>query len=181
MVVLHDFGEVSDSMWWGPLLCGVAVSERAGPFVIAVWLSLQSPRGMVFEHVVVTAEWFEIVVVGGAALDPGVTMVDVTVVDRHSASGMDAGRVAGRNASFGGRAGPVSGGSIGDNGPIVGNRVVPGGFCLGGGGLAGDVGDDRAVSGQLTGSVGEFAEGRQIDMEMYTTTGGLSPAGVVAF
>jgi hypothetical protein len=40
---------------------------------------------------------------------------------------------------------------------------------LGGGGFAGDVGDDRAVSGQLTGSVGEFAEGRQIDMEMYTT------------
>ena len=71
MVVLHDFGEVSDSVWWGSLLCGVAVSERAGPFVIAVWLSLQSPRGMVFEHVVVPAEWFEIVVVGGAVLDPG--------------------------------------------------------------------------------------------------------------
>ncbi len=47
----------------------------------------------------------------------------------------------------------------------VGDHIAPFGVMVVGGDLAGDVGDDGPVSGQVAGSVGEPGEGGQVDGE----------------
>jgi hypothetical protein len=81
-------------------LFGVGVVEGAGPFVVAVWLLLQFPGGVVFERVVVAAEGFKVAGVGLSALGPGVAVVKVAVVGWHPASGVDTGGVLGCDFSF---------------------------------------------------------------------------------
>ena len=100
--------------------------EGAGPFVVAVGLALQLPAGVVFEHVVVTPEWFEVVPLGASALSPGVAVVEITVVSGHPAADPDACWVLGFDLSFQRCGGSSSGGITDKNVTVfVGDRIVP--------------------------------------------------------
>ncbi len=79
-------------------------------------------------------------------------MVEVTIDCRHAAPGEDAGAVPGLGAAAQGGGGPTPGGALVEHVSGVGvvDGVAPFGVVGVGGDLAGDVGDDRAVAGELT-------------------------------
>jgi hypothetical protein len=63
--------------------------------VVAVGEFEQLPGCVVADHVVVSAEWPEVVVVGWSALGEGFAVIEVAVVGRLAASGEDTGGVEG--------------------------------------------------------------------------------------
>jgi hypothetical protein len=127
---------------------------------------------------VVSAEWCEFVGPGVAGLGIWFAVVEVTFDCGHPASGGDTGPVSGMDVAFLRGVGASSGGSVvyDHSGVGVGDGVPPFGLLLVLGDLAGDVGDDRSVSGEFSGVVVEFGEGGEINMDVDSAFPG--PVGV---
>ena len=110
------------------------------------------PSVAVSDLMVVAAEGGEVVEAGRSTLGPGGLVVEVAVDGGHSTAREDAGRVAGLDVAGLSDAGTPAGGAVVDHLAVLGDGESPFGllvllFCD----LAGDVGDDRSVSGQFAG------------------------------
>ena len=126
------------------------------------------PAGSVSDLVVVAAERGEVFDIRGSAFFPGDAMVEVAVGGRHPTTGENTGAVAGFDLASLAGIGPAAGDAIGDDlsgfgmcdsPPPFGSLLL---FCD----LAGEVGDDRSVSGEFAGVVGEPGQGFQVDLEV---------------
>ena len=133
------------------------MAEWAGPGVGVVWVAGEFPA-VVFEFVVVAAEWGEVGEAGWSVVGPWVAVVEVGCGGGHAASGEDAVWVGGLGVGFDGCGGSAVEGAGGDGGAVVGDGVGPFAVVVGGDGLSGDFGDDWGGV-ELAGVVGEEAEG----------------------
>ena len=122
--------------------------------------------GLVLEPVVVTAEWCEISDVCGSAFRPREGVVDVALCGGHSAVRENACQVAGFDASLLVGRWPPAGGAVPERvlGIGVGDSDPP--LTGGVGRLAGDVGDDRAPSRNLTRIVSQSHQRLEIDLDV---------------
>ena len=155
-------------MLWRSAAGGVGVAEGAGPLVVAAGEGLVGPSVVVVDVVVVAAEWSEVGDVGGSALGVGGAVVEVAVGGGAAASGEGTGAVSGFDVAALRRGGSPAGGAVGDDlsGVGVGDGVTPFGVVLVVGDLAGDVGDDRSVAGELSGMFNKPGQRVEIDMEV---------------
>jgi hypothetical protein len=128
--------------------------------------------------VVVAAEWCEFVGPGVTGLRIWFAVIEITVGCGHPASGGDTGPVSGMDVALLAGFGSSSGGSVVDDhsGVGVGDGVPPFGLLLVFGDLAGDVGDDWSVSGEVSGVVVEFGEGGEVNADVDGAF--LGPVGV---
>ncbi len=117
--------------------------------VVAVGEGLVGPVGVVSGLVVVAAEGCEVVGGGGSAVGPGLAVVEVAFGGGDATAGEDAVGVASFDLAALEVGGPSSGYTVvdGHTAVTIGQGPAPFGsglvFCD----LAGDVGDDRPISG----------------------------------
>jgi hypothetical protein len=107
------------------------------------------PSGLVADPMIVTAKGDEIVDAGGSTFGPGDPMVEVTGGGGHPTAGEDTGGVGGLHLSaLTPRWPPPRGPMVdGETGHRIGESPAPFRALLPFGDLAGDVGDDRPISG----------------------------------
>ncbi len=148
---------------------GIGVAEWAGPYVVAVGGSAVDPAGQVADVVVVGAAWGVVWLRCWAALGVGHDVVDVARGGGRPAAFRHAGRMVHFDASpeAGGRSAP--GDSVVDDvaGFGVGDPVAPLLTVAVLGDPAGDVSDDRTVSGKFSRMFGESGERFEIDVDVY--------------
>jgi len=158
---------------------GVGVAESGGPEVVAAGEGLVGPSGLVSDPVVVTAPRRQVLHRGRSVLAVGDAMVEVTAGGGRPAAGEHTCRVAGFDFAALRVGGSPPGGAVVNRltGVGVGDGDPPLGVALFGD-LAGDVGDDGAVSAQLAGGFREPAQGCEVDSDVDDTpTGGLGVPG----
>ena len=133
---------------------GVTVAKAGGPLVVPVVEAAVGPSAFVFDPMVVAAGGRQIVGVGRAAVGVVDGVVEVTVDGGHATADKYTGGVAGLDGALLAGSGTSAGDA--DSNRLTGFGVGDGELPLAGlrfGRLVGDVGDDRSVSGQVTGSV----------------------------
>jgi len=144
------------------------MTEAACPLMVTVGEGLMFPTMSVSYDMVVAAEGYELVGGGGSAFCPRDSVVEVAVGGWHPTAREDAILVAAFDVpplSTGGS--PASDAVMDDlAGLRMGDGPSPLGVLLLLGDLAGNVGDDRSISGQLAWIVDEPGQGLQVDMDV---------------
>jgi hypothetical protein len=134
----------------------------------------------VADDVVVPAEGREVRHRSGTASGVRDAVIEIAFSSGHAATGVDAGAVAsvditlllcGRPVVSGADEDEISGVRVGDGESYLGGSM---GLCH----LASDVGDDRFVSAELSGVVGELGEGAEIDVDVDGTAAAASRRAV---
>lgn len=148
----EGFGRLPPALWGWSAAGGVFVAEAAGPDVVAASDWDIGPPVFVALAVVVAAEGAEFVDGGVTGLGPGFGVVEVGFVCWHPTSRGDTGPVSCGYPPFLFCVGSAFGGPVvyDESGVGVGDDKPPFGVFLWLGDLAGDVGDDRPVPGEVT-------------------------------
>jgi hypothetical protein len=156
------------------------MSEPAGPLVVTVGQGLVRPTGSVSDLVIVATERNKIVDAGWSAVGRLNSVVEVTVDGRHSTTRKNAGGVAAFDVPALSGGGSPAGDAVVDG--LAALRMSDGPSPLGVllllNNLAGDVGDDRSVSGQLARVVSEPGQGFQVDLDVDHTFASVALMGV---